>query len=153
MDDAVLLIANNVRYYVEGANMPATTEALKLLRLSPKILTAGAKASGSGGGFRYLLERRDIVPGDQVIPQPVLLRRGGGGIVDAAHNGPQLLVHLPPGPAVADGVLGHLQGGHGHAAGAGGLGARQPFLKLYHKTAFARFSCNSAIAIESYFDS
>ena len=29
--------------------MPATAEALKLLRLSPKILTAGAKASGSGG--------------------------------------------------------------------------------------------------------
>ena len=49
VDDAVMLIANNVRYYVEGANMPATTDALKLLRLSPKILTAGAKASGSGG--------------------------------------------------------------------------------------------------------
>ena len=44
VDDAVMLIANNVRYYVEGANMPATTDALKLLRLSPKILTAGAKA-------------------------------------------------------------------------------------------------------------
>ena len=44
VDDAVLLIANNVRYYVEGANMPATTDALRLLRLSPKILTAGAKA-------------------------------------------------------------------------------------------------------------
>ena len=29
--------------------MPATADALKLLRLSPKILTAGAKASGSGG--------------------------------------------------------------------------------------------------------
>jgi len=30
-------------------NAAATAEALKLLRLSPKILTAGAKASGSGG--------------------------------------------------------------------------------------------------------
>ena len=49
VEDAVMLIASNVRYYVEGANMPATTDALKLLRLSPKILTAGAKASGSGG--------------------------------------------------------------------------------------------------------
>ena len=43
------ILANDVRYYVEGSNMPATAEALKLLRLSPKILTAGAKASGSGG--------------------------------------------------------------------------------------------------------
>ena len=48
-EDAVLLLANGVRYYVEAANMPATAEALKLLRLSPKILTAGAKAAGSGG--------------------------------------------------------------------------------------------------------
>jgi len=49
VEDAVLILANGVRYYVEGANMPATAEALKLLRLSPKVLTAGAKASGSGG--------------------------------------------------------------------------------------------------------
>ena len=49
VDDAVMLLANDVRYYVEAANMPATAEALKLLRLSPKIRTAGAKAAGSGG--------------------------------------------------------------------------------------------------------
>ena len=49
VEDAICILANDVRYYVEGANMPATAEALKLLRLSPKILTAGAKASGSGG--------------------------------------------------------------------------------------------------------
>jgi len=49
VDDAVLILANGVRYYVEAANMPATADALKLLRLSPKILTAGAKAAGSGG--------------------------------------------------------------------------------------------------------
>ncbi len=49
VEDAVLILANGVRYYVEGANMPATADALKLLRLSPKVLTAGAKASGSGG--------------------------------------------------------------------------------------------------------
>ena len=49
VEDAVRILANDVRYYVEAANMPATAEALKLLRLSPKILTAGAKASGSGG--------------------------------------------------------------------------------------------------------
>lgn len=76
-------------------------------------------------GVGYLLERRDIVAGDQIVSQPILLRRGGGRVVDAAHNGPQLLVYLPPGPAVADGVLGHLQSGHGHAAGTGGLGARR----------------------------
>ena len=49
VEDAICILANDVHYYVEGANMPATAEALKLLRLSPKILTAGAKASGSGG--------------------------------------------------------------------------------------------------------
>jgi len=50
IDDAVLLLANDVRYYVEAANMPATAQALKLLRLTPgKIRTAGAKAAGSGG--------------------------------------------------------------------------------------------------------
>ena len=49
VEDAICILANDTRYYVEGANMPATAEAMKLLRLSPKILTAGAKASGSGG--------------------------------------------------------------------------------------------------------
>ncbi len=49
VEDAICILANDVRYYVEGANMPATTDAMKLLRRSPKILAAGAKASGSGG--------------------------------------------------------------------------------------------------------
>ena len=56
VEDAVRILANDVRYYVEGSNMPATSEALKLLRLSPKILTAGAKASGSGGVVLSALE-------------------------------------------------------------------------------------------------
>ena len=56
VEDAVMLVANNVRYYVEAANMPATAEALKLLRLSPRILTAGSKASGSGGVVVSALE-------------------------------------------------------------------------------------------------
>jgi len=47
--DAVALLSNGVRYYVEGSNMPASIDALKILRLSPKILTAGAKAAGCGG--------------------------------------------------------------------------------------------------------
>ncbi len=49
VDDAVRILAGDVKYYVEAANMPATAEALKLLRLSPKILTAGSKAAGCGG--------------------------------------------------------------------------------------------------------
>ena len=71
VEDAVLILANGVRYYVEAANMPATAEALKLLRLSPKILTAGAKAAGSGGvavsalemaqnAVRYSWSRREV---------------------------------------------------------------------------------------------
>ena len=56
VEDAVMIVANNVRYYVEAANMPATAEALKLLRLSPRILTAGSKASGSGGVVVSALE-------------------------------------------------------------------------------------------------
>jgi len=49
VDDAVLLLSNDVKYYVEGANMPATAPALKLLRLSSKIRVAGAKTAGCGG--------------------------------------------------------------------------------------------------------
>ncbi len=49
VEDAICILANDVRYYVEGANMPATADAMKLLRRSQKIMTAGAKASGSGG--------------------------------------------------------------------------------------------------------
>ena len=51
--------------------MPATAEALKLLRLSPKILTAGSKAAGSGGvavsalemaqnSIRYSWSRKEV---------------------------------------------------------------------------------------------
>ncbi len=43
VEDAVMLVANNVRYYVEAANMPPPRRALKLLRLSPRILTAGSQ--------------------------------------------------------------------------------------------------------------
>ena len=86
VEDAVCILANDVRYYVEGANMPATAEAMKLLRLSPKILTAGAKASGSGGvavsalemaqnSIRYNWTRSEV--DDR-------LRRIMGGIYDAS---------------------------------------------------------------------
>ena len=47
--DAVAILTNGYRYYVECANMPATKDALQILRMSKKVLTAGSKASGSGG--------------------------------------------------------------------------------------------------------
>ena len=81
-----MIVANNVRYYVEAANMPATAEALRLLRLSPMILTAGSKASGSGGvvvsalemvqnSLRYSWTRQEV---DSRLKQIM------GGIYDAS---------------------------------------------------------------------
>ena len=69
--DAVAILTNGVRYYVECANMPATTDALKILRLSKKVLTAGSKASGCGGvavsalemaqnSVRYSWKRKEV---------------------------------------------------------------------------------------------
>lgn len=86
VEDAMMIVANNVRYYVEAANMPATAEALRLLRLSPKILTAGSKASGSGGvvvsalemvqnSLRYSWTRQEV---DSRLKQIM------GGIYDAS---------------------------------------------------------------------
>ena len=86
VDDAIHILANNVRYYVEGSNMPATAEALKLLRLSPKILTAGSKAAGSGGvavsalemaqnSIRYSWDRSEV---DEKLQEIM------GGIYDAS---------------------------------------------------------------------
>jgi len=54
--DAMHILDNEVRYYVEAANMPATDDALKLLRFHPQILTAGSKASGCGGVVVSALE-------------------------------------------------------------------------------------------------
>ncbi len=56
LEDAERILENGARYYVEAANMPATNEALTLLRLSPRIVTAGAKAAGSGGVVVSALE-------------------------------------------------------------------------------------------------
>ena len=69
--DAVAILTNGVRYYVECANMPATTDALKILRLSNKVLTAGSKAAGTGGvavsalemaqnSIRYSWKRKEV---------------------------------------------------------------------------------------------
>ena len=70
-EDAVKIVGNGVKYYVEAANMPATAKALQLLRLSPQILTAGAKAASSGGvavsalemvqnSIRYSWSRKEV---------------------------------------------------------------------------------------------
>ena len=69
--DAVAILTNGYRYYVECANMPATTDALKILRMSKKVLTAGSKASGCGGvavsalemaqnSVRYSWKRKEV---------------------------------------------------------------------------------------------
>ena len=71
VEDAVRILAGGARSEVEAANMPAPADALKLLRLSPRILTAGAKAAGSGGvavsalemvqnSIRYSWSRREV---------------------------------------------------------------------------------------------
>ena len=54
--DAARLLTNGVIYYVEAANMPATPEAMRLLRSNPKLRMAGARASGSGGVVMSALE-------------------------------------------------------------------------------------------------
>ena len=69
--DAVAILTNGYRYYVECANMPATSDALKILRMSKKVLTAGSKASGCGGvavsalemaqnSVRYSWKRKEV---------------------------------------------------------------------------------------------
>ena len=55
-EDAARILANDVQYYVEAANMPTTPEALRLLRQSQTLLTAGSKAAGSGGVVVSALE-------------------------------------------------------------------------------------------------
>ena len=55
-EDAKRIIENGTTYYVEAANMPATNEAIRLLRSNSRILCAGAKAAGSGGVIVSALE-------------------------------------------------------------------------------------------------
>lgn len=54
--DARQLLQNGTRYYVEASNMAATAQALRLLRLSPQIFTAGSKAASAGGVVVSALE-------------------------------------------------------------------------------------------------
>ncbi len=54
--DASVILENGTKYYVEAANMPATNEAIQLLRFAPQVRCAGAKAAGSGGVIVSALE-------------------------------------------------------------------------------------------------
>ena len=54
--DAARMINNGVGYYVEASNMPATPEAMRLLRSAPGLRMAPARASGSGGVVLSALE-------------------------------------------------------------------------------------------------
>ncbi len=54
--DASGILENGTKYYVEAANMPATYDALQLLRMDPRIHCAGSKAAGSGGVIVSALE-------------------------------------------------------------------------------------------------
>lgn len=56
LKDASLIIENGTKYYVEAANMPASNEALQLLRMDPRLHCAGSKAAGSGGVIVSALE-------------------------------------------------------------------------------------------------
>ncbi|WP_409969535.1 NADP-specific glutamate dehydrogenase [Bengtsoniella intestinalis] len=47
--DAQALINNDVAYYVEGANMPATRQAMAMLRGCKTMLCASSKSAGCGG--------------------------------------------------------------------------------------------------------
>ncbi|HML68129.1 MAG TPA: NADP-specific glutamate dehydrogenase [Clostridia bacterium] len=55
-EDALRILKNGTKYYVEAANMPATNEAIQLLRVTPQICCAGSKAAGSGGVIVSALE-------------------------------------------------------------------------------------------------
>lgn len=48
LEEAKMLVSNGVMYYAEGANMPATNEAVKYMQKHMKIV-APAKASNAGG--------------------------------------------------------------------------------------------------------
>ncbi|PLW81197.1 NADP-specific glutamate dehydrogenase [Kineobactrum sediminis] len=48
-DDAATLLANNCRAIAEGANMPATPEAIKMIQNNKNLLHAPSKAANAGG--------------------------------------------------------------------------------------------------------
>lgn len=49
IEDAEKIAANNVKYYIEVANMPTTNEALSFLMRQPGMIVAPSKAVNAGG--------------------------------------------------------------------------------------------------------
>ncbi len=49
MEQAKRIVANNIKYYIEVANMPTTNEALKFLMDQPNMVVAPSKAVNAGG--------------------------------------------------------------------------------------------------------
>lgn len=89
--DAQALINNDVAYYVEGANMPATREAVAMLRGCKTMLCASSKAAGCGGVAVSALEMAQNSVRyqwtDKVVNQH--LNRTMGEIFDASMDAAQ----------------------------------------------------------------
>ena len=49
LDEAKKIVANNVKYYIEVANMPTTNDALKFLMEQDNVIVAPSKAVNAGG--------------------------------------------------------------------------------------------------------
>ncbi len=49
LEQAKRIVANNIKYYIEVANMPTTNEALKFLMEQPNMVVAPSKAVNAGG--------------------------------------------------------------------------------------------------------
>ena len=49
LEQAKRIVANNIKYYIEVANMPTTNEALKYLMEQPNMIVAPSKAVNAGG--------------------------------------------------------------------------------------------------------
>ena len=49
LEQAKKIVANNVKYYIEVANMPTTNEALRFLMQQPNMVVAPSKAVNAGG--------------------------------------------------------------------------------------------------------
>ncbi len=49
LEQAERIVANNVKYYIEVANMPTTNEALQYLLAQPNMIVAPSKAVNAGG--------------------------------------------------------------------------------------------------------
>ena len=77
LEQAKKIVANNVKYYIEVANMPTTNEALRFLMQRPNMVVAPSKAVNAGGvlvsGFEMSQNSGDF-PGQQRKLTPNFIR-------------------------------------------------------------------------------